>query len=125
MIKTLLSILFIFFSIPASAQENCTDPQTQTDMNICSFKEFKSADKKLNNTYQKALKKIGDDKKREEIFRENQRIWIKYRDATCNFEAGERADSGTIWPLIMNSCMTRLTKQRTEEIPKGFMEWSL
>ena len=92
-------------------------------MNECAYIEFQETDKALNETYQKALKIVGNDKEREKQFRENQRAWLKYRDLTCEFVAGPREEGGTIWPLIMNDCVTRLTKQRIDEIPNGFQEW--
>ena len=109
----------------AHAEIECDNTATQTDMNICSFEQYKQADKKLNEIYQKALSIIGKGMPHAEKFRENQRAWIKYRDLTCNFEAGDRKMSGTIWPLVMNNCMLRHTNHRIEEIPHAFQEWSI
>ena len=69
--------LAIFITKPVNAIENCDDPQTQLDMNLCSFKDYQDADLELNRIYKKALEHINSD--HEEDFRENQRIWIDPR----------------------------------------------
>jgi len=38
----------------ADEKVDCTDPQTQMDMNICSDKDYKAADAALNAAYEKA-----------------------------------------------------------------------
>lgn len=122
-------ILFLFILAPNVAvadnyiAHSCDRNQNQKDLNICSFEAYKNADEILNKVYQKALDIIGDSDEQEEKFRASQSAWIKYRDLTCVFESGPRENSGTIWPLIMNNCMLRHTKQRTEEIPYFFQEW--
>lgn len=119
----IFTAICFFWSSPLQAKEDCENPITQTAMNICSYEEYKKADEALNTIYQKALEHLGKEEK--ESFRENQRAWITYRDLTCAFETRGKESGGTIWPLIGNSCMTRLTKQRTEEIPYIFLDGTL
>lgn len=111
------------------AESDCDSPQTQMAMNVCSQNQFTQADKEMNDFYQAALKHLElnensyDDKyKNKEFFMQNQRDWIKYRDDMCAFQAGEQKNSGTIWPLIVNTCMTNITVNRTEDIKNSFME---
>lgn len=105
------------------AAEDCKDPQTQTDMNICADLAYKEADEELNVTYKKALKILEATNPTEiENFKEVQRAWIKFRDLHCK-HAISGYEGGTIVPLIHASCMTELTEQRTKQIPGLFEEW--
>lgn len=113
--------IFLFMTFPVFAEEDCTNPKTQTDMNICSGIALENADKKLNEIYKKAIDLL--DEKEKSQLKDNQRAWLTYRDLTCEFETRGSESGGTIWPFIYADCMTRLTKQRSEEIPHGFMEW--
>lgn len=107
----------------AYAADDCKDPQTQTDMNICSDLAYQKADEELNVTYKKALKILeGSDAAQIEKFKEIQRSWIKYRDLNCDY-AVSNYEGGTIAPLIYATCMTELTQERTKQIPQLFGEW--
>lgn len=118
------TLLFCVLSFSQSwAAEDCKDPQTQTDMNICSDKTYKKADEDLNVVYKKALKILdGSDVGQIEKFKEVQRSWLEYRDLNCNY-AVSGYEGGTIAPLVYATCMTELTQERTKQIPQLFGEW--
>ncbi len=121
-----LSFAFLLYIVSFSyayAADDCKNPQTQTDMNICSDLAYKKADEELNVTYKKALKILeGSDAAQIEKFKETQRSWIKYRDLNCDY-AVSGYEGGTIAPLIYATCMTELTQERTKQIPQLFGEW--
>ena len=118
-------ILSFGFMDGAYAKEDCSDPQTQTDMNICAHIKYQETDRVLNETYQKAIVILKDngDKDKVEDFRKIQRAWIKFRDLNCNYSA-TLYRGGTLAPLIYSNCMERLTRERTNQIPDLFTEWN-
>jgi len=118
-IRYTLSIfcLLVLLNSTAAAEGRCNDALDQSSLNACAHQEYKIADKALNEAYQTVLElseKISD----KERLRKAQRAWIQYRDLTCAYEAGPREHSGTIWPLIKNDCLTRITTARTDDLLK-------
>ena len=111
--------------LAAEPAADCTDPVTQSAMNMCSFEDYRAADAQLNAAWKRArdLAKSIDRRSAEANAAEDrfarlldaQRKWLAYRDAHCLAVVGERTpDSGTIWPLAQNTCMTQLTLARTQ-----------
>lgn len=102
------------FAGPAAAQD-CTAPQTQTDMNICAAKDFEAADKALNATYRKLRKRIKHNADYTGALIKAQRAWIAYRDANCAFQSIGSV-GGTIHPLLVAECQAGMTETRTKEL---------
>lgn len=92
---------------------NCTNPQTQSELNGCAGLSYQQADQKLNQIYRQLLPKLPSARKQKLITA--QQIWIKFRDSNCDFEKSE-VEGGTMAPLIYSSCLADLTKQRTEQL---------
>ncbi len=44
-----------------------------------------------------------------------QRAWLKYRDTSCRLE-GDMLIGGSMLPMVVSSCLARMTKARTEEL---------
>ncbi len=92
---------------------NCNNPQTQAAINQCSNLSYQNADKKLNAAYQQLLPKL--DRIRKQKLITAQQAWIKFRDATCEFERSEY-EGGTIAPAIYLGCLENTTKERTQQL---------
>ncbi|MBD2497991.1 lysozyme inhibitor LprI family protein [Nostoc sp. FACHB-280] len=92
---------------------NCNDPQTQSAINICSQLSYQDADKKLNQAYKKLLAKLS--KSRQQKLIAAQLAWIKFRDASCEFERSAY-EGGSIAPAIYAGCLEEATKQRTQQL---------
>ncbi|MBE9210485.1 lysozyme inhibitor LprI family protein [Nostoc sp. LEGE 06077] len=92
---------------------NCNDPQTQSEMNICSRLSYQNADKKLNQVYKQLLPKLS--KTRQQKLIAAQLAWIKFRDASCEFERSAY-EGGSIAPTIYGGCLEAATKQRTQQL---------
>lgn len=108
--------LFLMASEPAV---DCVHAMTQTDMNVCSYQSYQAADRTLNKSWEAAAA-IAKDQDRQgssgnfERLLDAQRKWLAYRDAECLAQNGPREESGTIWPLLQNTCMQELTETRTK-----------
>ncbi len=94
--------------------QQCMDSSrgVTTNMRMCSSQELKHQDKLLNKNYKDAMKRIDKDKQDE--LKKVQRLWMKYRDARCNFQFG--ITGGTIDLLNGDSCLVDMTAQRAEEL---------
>jgi len=129
----MITAMFLFVAAltnaaPAFAQQyNCQDPQYQQEMNFCAAQEYKAADIKLNQVYQKAIaymkevdgyqppQYVGAEK----ALRQAERDWIKFRDSTCIVE-GYLFRGGTMEPLMISTCKTRQTQLRIKDLQALF-----
>ena len=93
--------------------EPCASAQTQTDMNICWGKEYRSADATLNQVYGQLMRKLDEAGKTQ--LKQVEAAWLKYRDANCEFVA-DQYRGGTIRPMIQAMCLAGVTQNRTTEL---------
>ena len=105
---------------------NCDDPQVQQEMNWCAAQGFEKADAALNAQWKKAAAAMrardadqslpGDDRPGHfATLLEAQRAWIAFRDAQCRSE-GYLFRGGSMEPLLVHTCMTRLSEERTQQL---------
>ncbi|MEO0545453.1 MAG: lysozyme inhibitor LprI family protein [Pseudomonadota bacterium] len=112
-------------NMPTHAQDmDCTSPQTQMAMNVCSGRDAETADAVLNDVWSNLRAKtrafdadanIPEGERISDQLLAAQRAWIQYRDGQCNAE-GAQYYGGSIRPLIVNTCITRMTEARTQEL---------
>lgn len=107
-----LTVIFCVTGAPVFAQ-NCADPQTQTDMNICSYQAFQKADAALNAVYKELMGKISPSG--QASLHKAEKSWIAYRDDQCAFETLGTV-GGSINPLAVNQCDTALTVAQTKRL---------
>ena len=107
-INIVMVTMFVCFTAIA---QDCSNPQTQTDLNLCAKAQYEKAEKELNKIYQLVLTKL--DHIGKERIKKAETAWIKYRDAEGEAEA-EEWKGGSIFNLIRANCLTTLTKQRIQ-----------
>ncbi|NNC73140.1 MAG: DUF1311 domain-containing protein [Sphingomonadaceae bacterium] len=124
-----MNLLFPLLLLAAQPQDppwNCDDPQVQQEMNWCAAREYERADAALNAQWPITAAEM---KRRDEqndwpyderpgyfeTLLKAQRAWIEYRDAHCQSE-GYWARGGPLEPLLVSTCKTRLTEERTEQL---------
>lgn len=83
----------------------------------CISAETKYQDIRLNKAYKKVITKLSTSRKKQ--LQDVQRIWLKYRDANCNFYADP--DGGTLATVNSNDCFLSTTASRAKEL-EGFEE---
>lgn len=125
--RAIALVLIAAVAAPAAARAqdkpDCTDPQTQTGMNICAGLDYEAADAELNAAYKEAvaaMKETDADlppelKGAEKALREAQRGWIVYRDKTCE-AAGFEARGGSMESMLVGQCLADTTRNRTQEL---------
>ena len=88
---------------------DCSNANTQTEMNQCAAPQYQAADKKLNETWQQALKRASGQQL--ELLKKAQQAWISLRDADCAFLASG-AEGGSMQPMLISQCMTDKSVER-------------
>ncbi|MBB4952687.1 uncharacterized protein YecT (DUF1311 family) [Agrobacterium vitis] len=102
---------------------DCQNAQTQADMNQCAGLDLANADQALNKQWTLTRSAMVETdanqdtglKGAEKALLKAQRAWIDYRDGQCEAE-GFAVRGGSMEPLVVAACKTRLTQQRTEEL---------
>ena len=98
----------LLLSASALADE-CDNATTQLELNTCSAQQYQAADKKLNQTYQSAIKRAAAPQR--DLLKKAQQAWIALRDADCNF-IGSGTEGGSVQPMIISQCLTEKTVER-------------
>ena len=98
----------LLLSAPALA-DDCANASTQMEMNTCAAAQFQTADKKLNETYQNALKRAEPPQR--DLLKKAQIAWIALRDADCAL-VSSGTEGGSIQPMIASQCMTDKTNAK-------------
>lgn len=96
-------------------QIKCNENGSTLEMRKCASDKYQVADKKLNQVYQQLSSQVKGEEKNRLI--EAQRAWIVFRDKTCSFEAAQ-ALGGTLEPLLLTSCLGRVTSERAATLEK-------
>jgi uncharacterized protein YecT (DUF1311 family) len=109
------SLVVLSFATPASSQPkiNCANPGSNVEYKECAYRAYQASDKQLNRVYQTLLPKVKGTEKQKLI--EAQSLWIKFRDANCDFEVYQ-SRNGSGYSGFLSNCLERMTKNRTEEL---------
>lgn len=99
---------------------NCAKATTTVEINECTSRQARVADRQLNQVYQQLRPKISS--KQRQRLTQAQLDWIKFRDRTCEYEAGE-FEGGTAASFTYSSCLARVTTQRTADLQR-YLEFS-
>lgn len=108
-----IAISALFAAMPAFAEDDdaCADAMTTVDIMECLTDSYEDWDARLNTAYRAAIEPLEGERRTQ--FRDVQRTWIAYRDASCGYY---RSGEGTIAAIEGNSCMVELTRTRAEEL---------
>ncbi|HEY4141327.1 MAG TPA: lysozyme inhibitor LprI family protein, partial [Pseudolabrys sp.] len=80
----------------------------------CIGKLTEEQDRRLNKAYRETLKDVRSEQR--DLLKTAQRLWVKYRDANCEYyHQGE----GSISRIEAEQCMYRMTKSRADELDGG------
>lgn len=94
--------------------------QTQAGMNASAAKDFREADKQLNEVYQQILKDYKADTAFIRRLKISQRLWLQLRDAEMDMKFPARYTYGSVEPMCWSSYKTGLTIRRI----KHLKEWA-
>ena len=109
-------VLMILLAAPAAGQVSidCSDRQTQLDLNFCARDGWGVSDAELNRLWAE-VKPAADRRGFGAELLAEQRAWLRRRDATCEADRDGYA-GGSIAPMIYWQCMDRQTIARNAEL---------
>jgi uncharacterized protein YecT (DUF1311 family) len=119
--KIPLAILLLTTTMTVSAEDadltkmyhSCMDKANSTlDITFCTKDELKRQDVRLNKAYKDAGADYSASRKKQ--LQDAQRLWIKYRDANCDFCADP--EGGTYARVLAGNCMVSMTAKRAKEL---------
>lgn len=86
-----------------------------TEMTICATHSFVAADMELNHVYAQLLSelKVKDAKYK---LKAAQQSWVKFRDASCAFEADGYSRRSRDFQAVLMSCMAIRTDERIKQL---------
>lgn len=119
----ILAIVMLSAGAATAQDVDCTNAQTQQEMNACAEQDWMDADADLNAAYGEAIAIMQlydedlpkSEKGAEANLRAAQRAWVTFRDAACAAE-GYAMHGGSAEPLLIYGCRARLTQQRAVEL---------
>ncbi|WP_342321171.1 lysozyme inhibitor LprI family protein [Kosakonia sp. BYX6] len=106
--RTLLALSALLLSSPLLADE-CDNASTQSQLNSCTAGQYQAADKKLNQTYQEAIKRSTPPQAA--LLKKAQQTWITLRDTDCAF-VSSGVEGGSVQPMVQNQCLADKTSER-------------
>jgi len=95
--------------------DDCSDAQTQMDMNVCADKAYRKADGELNALYTKIKQRLAGNAETTKQLVAAQRAWVAFRDAECTF-ATSSVSGGSIYPTVYAGCLEDITKARVDDL---------
>ena len=116
--------MFLMFLMAQAA--NCSQPNTQMEMNMCAAADHQREDAAMTAQWRKTLaymrKQDGAANSRTDkrptygdTLLESQRAWLRYRDTQCAIE-GYAARGGSMEPMLIASCKAKLTAERRKAL---------
>jgi len=99
----------------ASADENCGNATSQSDMNFCAEKSLTASDAEMNKVYNEIRGRLKGDAHAIKRLVAAQKAWIAFRDAECDFQSSD-VKGGSIYPFLYNTCADSMTQARTKDL---------
>ncbi len=105
--------LAVLWTGAAHAAPDCSDPQTQMDMNQCAAADLEAADGELQTAYDRLVSRLSKEDKA--ALRTAERAWIGFRDAWCDFQAAG-VEGGSMYPQVVASCLAEETRRQSARL---------
>src|SRR4051812_11628918 len=86
--------------------------QTQAEMTAQAGARLTAADQRLNDAYRRLTARATANGRVR--LQAAERLWMQYRDANCEAVSGARG--GSMRPMLVADCQTRMTEARTKEL---------
>ncbi|WP_039056292.1 lysozyme inhibitor LprI family protein [Enterobacter sp. Bisph1] len=108
-IRTLALAALLLSSPLLAIADECDNASTQSQLNSCTAEQYQTADKKLNQTYQAALKRSTP--QQAVMLKKAQQTWVALRDSDCAFMSSG-VEGGSAQPMVQNQCLADKTNER-------------
>jgi uncharacterized protein YecT (DUF1311 family) len=101
------------YSADTDHTADCSTASTQDEMTQCAAHALNQADAELNQTYVDYRNQL--DRERQNLLRDVQLSWIKYRDLSCKY-ATSSSTGGSAHNMALQTCLSEKTVARTKEL---------
>jgi len=116
---SLAGVVAVTLAAGHGTAQDCSAPADQQAMTACAGMAFEAADAELNARYREVVARLSGNPEARDLLVQAQRAWIAFRDGECAFASAGVA-GGSIHPMIVTSCRTRLTEARTADL-EGYL----
>jgi uncharacterized protein YecT (DUF1311 family) len=106
-----LFVLILGLGLPTASSARHCQGQTQRELNICAMTHWEVSDAELNRLW-RMLKPRADAAGWGQRLLNEQRAWLKRRDAVCN---AELSGGGSAAHMFYWNCMDEMTRARNRE----------
>lgn len=110
-------VLVLALSLPPISTladtRHCQGEGGQIDMNSCAHDAKLKTEKVMNDLLSQQLGRLTKPGTITRL-KAAQEDWEKYRAASCLYEAGQREETGTMWPMAQDMCLSNFAQQRSE-----------
>lgn len=96
-----------------SGSIDCSNPQTQQEMNQCAAQGYETADRELKTMYEQMHTQMSNASRSQ--LETAQEEWIEFRSAECRLEAKPN-EGGSMYPTVYYRCMERITRDRMKQL---------
>jgi uncharacterized protein YecT (DUF1311 family) len=97
-------------SQPAGAPPaNCEAANNRIELERCAVARFRKADAELTAVFRKITSDTNRDGKNRELLQAAQRLWLRYRDATCDWQS-DNVRGGSAATLYAINCLAEVTE---------------
>ena len=119
----ILGLLLVSSSAMAAAEEtkiDCGNANTTLEINQCAENKFDVAEQQLQQYLAKSIQQNSNDKALVDAINTAQKHWQQYRQSECN-AVYTQWQQGTIRGVMVISCKTELTQQRTYTLWENYL----
>ena len=95
----------------------CEEAVSTADMSLCFEEAYRTADRELNTLYLRIQEALLPDE--QAALKEAERIWVQYRDATCDAEKALYG-GGSGGPPTYFACLAAETKTRLSSLHRSY-----
>jgi uncharacterized protein YecT (DUF1311 family) len=100
-----------------AARGPCEEAISTADMSVCFESAYLTADRELNNFYMRIQDVLLPDE--QAALKEAERLWLQYRDATCNAERALYGGGSGGAPTYF-ACLAAETKARLSALQRAY-----
>lgn len=87
---------------------DCEAASTRIELEWCAVARFRKANAALTSIFRKMTSDSNRDDENKKLLREAQRLWLRYRDLTCDWQS-DNVRGGTAATLYAINCLAEVT----------------
>lgn len=118
--KLFIVFILVTSSIACASENNCSSPQTQSEMNYCAGSKLDKVELNLKRQISKLSKILGM-KDSVNLLLGSNKIWFQYRDSHCK-SVTNMYQGGSAHSFMEAECKSMLTFRRIKSLLNDYRE---